>query len=194
MLSFISATFLGTILASANAGRVWRDLAHDVKHLYTYDDFVVEFQKEQSAGTSIQKVYVREGVQPSHAHCLTMLGCRRTHPVSTLTEQQHPPPNYSIYHLSFLFFSSIAAELRFGTKLKAIHAHNAKGLSWREGVNKFTDMTESEFAMYVNHLNALGLHVGEGDGVDCSYVAHSMSSAEGVACYMPSMLTCARTV
>lgn len=52
MLSFISATFLGTILASANAGRVWRDLEHDVKHLYTYDDFVVEFQKERSAGTS----------------------------------------------------------------------------------------------------------------------------------------------
>ena len=30
----------------------------------------------------------------------------------------------------------------------SIHAHNAKGLSWVEGVNQFTDMSEAEFKRY----------------------------------------------
>lgn len=36
----------------------------------------------------------------------------------------------------------------FEKNLAAIHAHNAKGLSWTEGVNQFTDMTEEEFRRY----------------------------------------------
>lgn len=59
-----------------------------------------------------KKVYVREGVQPSHAHCLTMLGCRLSPPVTSLAEQQHPP-NQLVYHLSFLFCSfSFRASVR----------------------------------------------------------------------------------
>eukprot|EP01050_Picozoa_sp_SAG11_P029416 SAG11_NODE_8275_length_1036_cov_1.723586_2_plen_196_part_00 len=36
----------------------------------------------------------------------------------------------------------------FEEKLAKIHAHNALGKPWTEGVNKFTDMTEHEFQKY----------------------------------------------
>jgi len=36
----------------------------------------------------------------------------------------------------------------FETNLANIHAHNAKGLSWTDGVNQFTDMTPEEFAAF----------------------------------------------
>ena len=36
----------------------------------------------------------------------------------------------------------------FEQNLAKIHAHNAKGLSWTEGVNQFTDMDEAEFARF----------------------------------------------
>jgi cathepsin L len=40
----------------------------------------------------------------------------------------------------------------FEANLAKIHAHNAKGLSWTEGVNQFTDMSEEEFARFKGKL------------------------------------------
>jgi len=55
---------------------------------------------------------------------------------------------YADFTTEFNKVASGDAQLRFEAKLKAIHAHNAQAFSWREGVNKFTDMTDAEFAMY----------------------------------------------
>jgi hypothetical protein len=44
--------------------------------------------------------------------------------------------------------SSKEAKAIFDVNLAAVHVHNAKGLSWREGVNQFTDMAPAEFAQH----------------------------------------------
>jgi hypothetical protein len=36
----------------------------------------------------------------------------------------------------------------FALNLAKIHAHNAKGLSWTEGVNKFTDLSAFDFQRF----------------------------------------------
>lgn len=43
---------------------------------------------------------------------------------------------------------SVASQQIFEANLAKIHEHNAKGLSWREGVNQFTDMSAAEFKQY----------------------------------------------
>lgn len=38
----------------------------------------------------------------------------------------------------------------FKTNVKAIRAHNAENLSWKQGLNEYSDMTEAEFKAYFN--------------------------------------------
>lgn len=44
----------------------------------------------------------------------------------------------------------------FVENLQKIDAHNAQGLSWTMGINQFTDMTQAEFAQYVQRGNGGG--------------------------------------
>jgi hypothetical protein len=41
-----------------------------------------------------------------------------------------------------------SSQSRFEANLAAIHAHNAKGLPWSEGVNRFTDLSPGEFSKF----------------------------------------------
>ena len=52
----------------------------------------------------------------------------------------------------------------FEANLAKVHSHNAKGLSWREGVNQFTDMTEGEMAAYKGRVWGRSQNLGKGWG------------------------------
>ena len=55
---------------------------------------------------------------------------------------------YQDFVAEFTGTGSTHSRFTFERNLAAIHAHNAKGLSWTEGVNQFTDMSEQEFQRY----------------------------------------------
>ena len=55
---------------------------------------------------------------------------------------------YEDFVREFAKVASAESRAVFERNLDKIHAHNAKGLSWTEGVNKFTDMAPEEFARH----------------------------------------------
>eukprot|EP01040_Poterioochromonas_malhamensis_P013232 gene13233-14529_t len=60
------------------------------------------------------------------------------------------------YNLSFKEDELPQRRALFQSEIQRIKAHNAKNLSWKEGVNKFTVMTAAEKKAFFGHSKALG--------------------------------------
>jgi cathepsin L len=65
-----------------------------------------------------------------------------------LASEPNENTSYADYVAYYRKTWSAEGEQRYNDKIAEIRAHNAAGLSWTMGVNKFTDMSEQEFESY----------------------------------------------